>query len=213
MFVSPFRDRVQVRPSRLLLQAFDHVEIGESADIAVHVGPGIRGEGYSPDGVDSGCVGGHQLLPKFSFSSGQLQLEHFGGNLSKAEDVERAAIRGPARWRLVGFSAGDRNGFTAGDGIKINLVVRADTGREITLWGKHHRRVHAFRADGAWLGFAGRRHIETESVSSLVTRKYQLFSVGQPTPVKVVHRVIAEGLGFADPSREQKQWRGSSSGS
>jgi hypothetical protein len=37
-----------------LLQAFDYVEVGEGADVAVDVGFGIGSDSYSADGVDSG---------------------------------------------------------------------------------------------------------------------------------------------------------------
>src|SRR5580704_55589 len=47
----------------LLLQAFDEVEIGESANIAVHVSPGVPSDCHASNGVDSRCVSWHQFLP------------------------------------------------------------------------------------------------------------------------------------------------------
>jgi hypothetical protein len=48
---------------RVLLQAFDNVEIGEGADVAVDVGLGIRSDCDSTDGIDARGVRWLQLLP------------------------------------------------------------------------------------------------------------------------------------------------------
>jgi hypothetical protein len=45
--------RARNATTRLLLQAFDHVKIGEGADVAVDVGLSIRCNCNSTDGIDA----------------------------------------------------------------------------------------------------------------------------------------------------------------
>jgi len=68
--------------------------------------------------------------------SGQVDLNHFCRDLPETENIQHPAIRRPACGCLIRLCGGDQSGFATRDGVKIDLVVRANAGDQVALGGR-----------------------------------------------------------------------------
>src|SRR5450631_2730723 len=76
-----------------LFETFDHVKIGEIADVRVHVPAGIGSQAELSEVVDTGTIGWSQFLPQLFFSRLRVKAIYLDRNIL-AKGSEKIASAG-----------------------------------------------------------------------------------------------------------------------
>src|SRR5271166_1471069 len=99
----------------LLLQAFDHVEIREEADVAVNVAAAVGAEADIVEVANAGEIDGGHFLEELALSSLDIEAVDLDRKLLPPIDVQEVGVVGPGEDFIreetrngFGLAAGDR---------------------------------------------------------------------------------------------------------